>query len=146
MNTSDQNVFTLDTAFQRRWNMKLIENSFENHEFKDKKIEGTNVTWQKFCETINEEIIKRNQSNISSEDKRLGTYFVSENDLENCEKFAEKVLKYLWDDAFKFSRDKIFKKEYNTLEEVVKEFKDKNSNEKFSIFLEEIKTKLTEAD
>lgn len=146
MNTSDQNVFTLDTAFQRRWNMKLIENSFENHEFKDKKIEGTNVTWQKFCETINEEIIKRNQSNISSEDKRLGTYFVSKNDLENCDKFAEKVLKYLWDDAFKFSRDKIFEKEYNTLEEVVKDFKDKGSDEKFSIFIKEIKTKLTEAD
>ncbi|MBQ5674629.1 MAG: hypothetical protein IIV45_06035, partial [Lachnospiraceae bacterium] len=30
MNTSDQNVFTLDTAFQRRWNMRLIENNFNN--------------------------------------------------------------------------------------------------------------------
>ena len=30
MNTSDQNVFTLDTAFQRRWNMRLIENNFDN--------------------------------------------------------------------------------------------------------------------
>ena len=146
MNTSDQNVFTLDTAFQRRWNMKLIQNSFENHEFEDKKIKGTSVTWKKFCETINKEIIKRNQSNISSEDKRLGTYFVSENDLENCEKFAEKVLKYLWDDAFKFSRDKIFEKEYDTLEDLVNGFKDKQGNEKFSIFSKEIKMELTGAD
>ena len=30
MNTSDQNVFTLDTAFQRRWDMYLVENNFEN--------------------------------------------------------------------------------------------------------------------
>lgn len=36
---------------------------------------------------------------------------------------AEKVLKYLWDDAFKFSREKVFVG-YNTLEELTKDFKE----------------------
>ncbi|GAA8748268.1 hypothetical protein HpDR99_07280 [Helicobacter pylori] len=56
MNTSDQNVFTLDTAFQRRFSMQLIENSFENvdDDFKNMKILDTDITWQKFCTTINE--------------------------------------------------------------------------------------------
>lgn len=50
MNTSDQNVFTLDTAFQRRFSMQLIENSFENvdDDFKNMKILDTDITWQKF--------------------------------------------------------------------------------------------------
>ena len=59
MNTSDQNVFTLDTAFQRRWNMRLIENNFNNvrHSLSNAEILDTKVTWQKFCETVNTIII-----------------------------------------------------------------------------------------
>ena len=50
MNTSDQNVFTLDTAFQRRWNMRLIENTFENvrPSLANAKILDTEVTWETF--------------------------------------------------------------------------------------------------
>ena len=52
MNTSDQNVFTLDTAFQRRWNMRLIENTLEGHRFADTHILDTDVSWRQFCEAI----------------------------------------------------------------------------------------------
>ena len=52
MNTSDQNVFTLDTAFQRRWNMRLIENTLEGHRFADNHILDTDVSWRQFCEAI----------------------------------------------------------------------------------------------
>ncbi|ELN9601495.1 AAA family ATPase, partial [Campylobacter coli] len=133
MNTSDQNVFTLDTAFQRRFSMQLIRNSFDKNKeefeseekyneyknFIDKKILNTDVTWQKFCKTINSIISKSNNDINSMEDKRLGVFFVKTDDLESKEKFAHKVLKYLWDDVFKFDKDKLFNKnKYHTLEEV----------------------------
>ena len=59
MNTSDQNVFTLDTAFQRRWKMRLIENSFENvrPSLANCPILDTGVTWRHFCEVINKQIV-----------------------------------------------------------------------------------------
>jgi len=124
MNTSDQNVFTLDTAFQRRWNMKLINNSFDNvdEEFKNKKIVDTTVTWEKFCTEINNIILENNELNLSSEDKRMGVYFVQIKDLENSNKFSEKVLKYLWDDVFKFSRDDIFNTNQYSLETIINQF------------------------
>lgn len=165
MNTSDQNVFTLDTAFQRRWNMRMIENSFERHDYATTKILDTDVTWQRFCEVINNEIVTKNIQMTSSEDKRLGAYFVRAVDLEYHQeaddnnlpekdrvqarllnyRFAEKVLKYLWDDAFKFSREDIFKNtNYKSLEEVVNHFNSRSSakatgNARLDVFKEEIK-------
>lgn len=145
MNTSDQNVFTLDTAFQRRWNMKMIENSFDDvkKEFKEIKIDKTTVTWETFCTRINEIILEKNIFNTSSEDKRLGVYFVRPADLKDCEKFSEKVLKYLWDDAFKLSREDIFDvSQHNSLESVIKTFNLSNGNDKFNIFKQGVRDKL----
>lgn len=156
MNTSDQNVFTLDTAFQRRWNMRMIPNSFENHRFANKKILDTTVTWKKFCAVINGEILRK-ITVTSSEDKRLGAYFVSAADLDFDERedsdtilekervklqhknarFAEKVLKYLWDDAFKYSHPDTFNiKDYGDLEAIVTAFCAARGNERFSVFNE----------
>lgn len=154
MNTSDQNVFTLDTAFQRRWIMRMIPNSFKNHKFADDKILDTTVSWKQFCEAINEEILRRNNI-TSSEDKRLGAYFVAASDLKmkpieddmnekekiqtehHNRRFAEKVLKYLWDDAFKFSHQDTFNtRQFGSLEKVIDGFMDpeKPNNERFRVF------------
>jgi len=165
MNTSDQNVFTLDTAFQRRWNMRLIENTFkENDVLANIKILDSSVTWRVFQETINEIILNTNVRLTSAEDKRLGTHFVVEEDLKYNDKadkgtgqeqidaklenrrFAEKVIKYLWDDAFKFYRDEIFKGEYNSLEKVINEFATKSKNDRFNIFKDNIKAAIEEAN
>ena len=83
MNTSDQNVFTLDTAFQRRWEMRLIENNFEHvdRSLADAEILDTGVTWQTFCTEINNIIVGNNARMTSAEDKRLGAYFVHMKDL-----------------------------------------------------------------
>lgn len=165
MNTSDQNVFTLDTAFQRRWNMRMIENTFKGNDYARTTILDTDVTWQRFCEVINNEIVTKNIRMTSSEDKRLGTYFIRAADLEYHEyadnnnlsekeqiqarllnyRFGEKVLKYLWDDAFKFSREDIFKNTiYKSLEEVVNHFNSRSSakaigNARLDVFKDEIK-------
>lgn len=127
MNTSDQNVYTLDTAFQRRWNMELIPNTFieGKHDF---IIEDTGVTWREFALIVNEKL--ETGGALTSEDKRLGAWFISadNNDGTVSKKlFANKVIKYLWDDAFKFNRDDLFNTDkYKTLEKVIEKFNNRN--------------------
>lgn len=118
MNTADQNVFTLDTAFQRRWNMKQIENNFEKSDHSKDIIAGTKVSWGAFATVINDMVIDINVDMASSEDKRLGTYFAKKKELE-ASRFSEKVLKYLWDDAFKMDKTAIFNENCKSLEDVV---------------------------
>ena len=167
MNTSDQNVFTLDTAFQRRWNMRMIENDLNKVTYADEKILDTDVTWRRFNTVMNEIILKKNVRVTSSEDKRLGAFFVRESDLrfdlrendpnaDSDEKrlailqnsrFPEKVLKYLWDDAFKFSREDVFEtSQYISLEDIVRKFRASQNNGRFSVFKEEVVTALLSAD
>lgn len=128
MNTSDQNVFTLDTAFQRRWDMKLIRNDFDKESFKGINVPNTQVKWEKFWTEINELILSENRTNLSSEDKRLGAYFIRPQDFDDAERFSEKVFKYLWDDAFKFDRTAIFKEEYNSLEKIIYTFNETDNS------------------
>ena len=145
MNTSDQNVFTLDNAFQRRWDMKLIENVFGNTEEETNQRNAfvdsaKQITWEKFQTAINIKIGKMSEdAGLSSmEDKRLGCWFVkAEKDKDGKdiyiirkELFAEKVLKYLWDDAFKFCREKVFNG-YTNLESLTRDFK---GDKEFSVF------------
>lgn len=144
MNTSDQNVFTLDTAFQRRWNMKMIKNDIENAIHKDVEILDTKISWGAFNNTINYFILNSNTTSLSSEDKRLGAYFIAPHDLNRANLFEEKVIKYLWDDAFKFSRDKIFDSELKSLEDVVDKFQEERGTAKFSIFNQSVNDKLIE--
>jgi len=128
MNTSDQNVFTLDNAFQRRWSMELVENKFDKNNEDEKnqaesKLEVFNITWGDFQNKINAEISKQAvESGLSSmEDKRLGCWFVKpdkSNNTISTKLFSEKVLKYLWDDAFKFVRTEVFENEFQTLEDL----------------------------
>lgn len=158
MNTSDQNVFTLDTAFQRRWHMRMIENDVTRAEHSGTKILDTDITWKTFNQIINAQILENSVGVSSAEDKRLGAYFIApadlafnpdEDDIEkdeiirkkaaaNNSRFPEKVLKYLWDDAFKFTRYSLFADQYRSLEEVVKKFNSSRGQERFSIFKPEI--------
>lgn len=149
MNTSDQNVFTLDNAFQRRWDMKLIENVFGDTEEETNQRNAfvdsaKQITWEKFQTAINTKIGKMSEdAGLSSmEDKRLGCWFVkaektTEKDKDGKdiyiirnELFAEKVLKYLWDDAFKFCREKVFNG-YTNLESLTCDFK---GEKEFAVF------------
>lgn len=134
MNTADQNVFTLDTAFKRRWTMRSIENDFSQCTLRDISICGTNISWRGFAETINNLIIELGEGNIGSEDKRLGAYFVKESELRDSRAFSEKVLMYLWNDAFKYDHDKVFRSEYKTLEQLLKAFE----TSLFSVFVDTI--------
>lgn len=124
MNTADQNVFTLDTAFKRRWIMRSIKNDIAACEHANECIAGTNVTWYSFATKINDTIIDISDGNLSSEDNRLGAYFVKSEDLKSRKIFGEKVLMYLWNDAFKYDREVVFEAEYKTLEDLLTAFED----------------------
>lgn len=148
MNTADQNVFTLDTAFQRRWTMRMIENNIENCDYKNVPVLDTGVSWQQFNTVINEHILEVNKDTLSSEDKRLGAFFIRADelklptDLANGIPFAEKVIKYLWDDVFKFNKFALFKSDLNSLDKVLREFKNKQGFSRFDIFNDDIQTNL----
>lgn len=124
MNTSDQNVYTLDTAFQRRWQMEMLTIDFDKDDKTktqgDIKIQKSKseLTWREFVTAINEEISNRNEGMISVEDKRIGPWFAKRNEIEDISLFTQKVIKYLWDDAFKMSRPDVFKN-IKTLDEIV---------------------------
>lgn len=138
MNSSDQNVFTLDTAFKRRWAFEQISNDIDadtRHPYKNWFIPGSNITWAKFLKKINEKILEFKISNSSNEDKRLGKYFVAKDCLTetakvigDCEaeanNFAYKVLEYLWDDVCKLNPEAMFDiSKSRTLEDLIEDFK-----------------------
>lgn len=134
MNTSDQNVFTLDTAFKRRWHFEKIKNKFTvDHKYKHFYIPGMpDVTWEQFVTDINNFIVNRT-SGISSEDKQLGVFFIDKDTLcetkEECideqkiDKFAYKLFEYLWDDVAKFGREDWFASDIKTLDGLIEEYK-----------------------
>lgn len=127
MNTSDQNVFTLDTAFQRRWWMKYIPNKFSKDQ-KRKEIAGSKICWGAFAITINNIMHESNDGIGSTEDKSLGAYFAQNKDFEKG-RFSEKVIKYLWDDAFKMDRTAIFSSDYVSFEQLIGAYQDENTKD-----------------
>lgn len=134
MNTADQNVFTLDTAFKRRWLMKYIKNDIASAVHAHFPICGEEITWARFATAINSKITECNEASLNGEDTRLGAYFIGPTELEDTSIFAEKVLMYLWNDAFKYDREKVFKPEYKTLEDLICGFE----KDKFAVFKESI--------
>lgn len=145
MNTSDQNIFTLDTAFKRRWKMEYIKNIFADNdkskELKNKVIpfgeKYPNVTWEKFVNKINNHII-HDTSGINAEDKQLGKYFVSVEEIDNMKEFSEKILSYLWEDVAKLNASYWFGT-ISSYEELLESF-NKNTLDVFnSLFEDEIK-------
>lgn len=135
MNTADQNVFVLDSALKRRFEMKYVPidfsklqgtdldemtdvfsggteliNVFQNTELSTYatklKNEGKlNRNWETFALLTNKliDIININEGGEQvSEDKKLGPFFVSKQDIRSKEKFVNKVIYYLKQDVFKY--------------------------------------------
>ncbi len=120
MNTCDQNVFTLDTAFKRRWRLHKIENKFD--EKTNLQIEGVEFSWKAFAEALNEDMLTCCKDGIVVEDKQLGAYFVKEKEIQNIQVFAEKVIMYLWNDVVKFNKQQLFAQDIKTLDKAIQAF------------------------
>ena len=106
MNTSDQSLFPIDSAFKRRWDWEYVPiakpDKSGDSDWKERKIEVGDVLfdWWDFLSAINGHIAKATES----EDKQLGYFFVKADDATgyiSAEQFANKVLFYLYGDVFK---------------------------------------------
>lgn len=98
MNTSDQSLFPIDSAFKRRWEWEYVP---IRNEAKGWVIaaDGQEWDWWEFLNAVNEKI----GSITDSEDKKLGYFFVKPADGHTitAKTFVAKVLFYLWNDVFK---------------------------------------------
>lgn len=135
MNSADQGVFPMDTAFKRRWDFTYIginenENKVKGYNF---KINSNEINWNNLRKSINKFLL----SNRINEDKLMGPYFLSTKVLggnpENFIKAVEnKVLMYLFDDAAKQRRSDLFngieETKRNIYSEVCSEFRKKGIN------------------
>lgn len=115
MNSADQGVFFMDSAFKRRWQFKYLPINFAEALHRDEVIPYNNqsITWSDFVTQINKKL-----SSIEigvAEDKLIGPYFLKPGDLKNKsveekkEIIASKLFIYLWDDVVKLKRGLLFK-------------------------------------
>ena len=146
MNSADQGVFPMDTAFKRRWdfkyfsidnNQKLIEDTYVN-------LNNTKLNWNDLRIAINDELL----SYKINEDKCIGPFFAF-NEFMNKEipiktftdTFKSKIIMYLFEDAARSKRNELFSgaktKNYVTYSQICEEF----DNKGIGIFCDSIKDK-----
>ena len=129
MNSADQGVLPLDTAFKRRWSFKYftIDNAYEEDIFNNfcsiNLPNNKKVSWNDIRVFINNLLSRLNVP----EDKLLGPYFISKSILQSSnekltEEFKNKVLMYLFEDIGIHFRNKIFDIELLRYSEILKQF------------------------
>ena len=121
MNSADQGVFPMDTAFKRRWNFTYLGIDDNDKDIRGKYVvvgskEQQRIEWNELRKAINEFLA----SEKINEDKQLGPYFIARsivvpldggNEIDRdrfCDIFKHKVLMYLFEDAGKQKRNKLF--------------------------------------
>ena len=122
MNTSDQSLFPMDSAFKRRWDWECVPVDYENVDSAKFviNIDGKDYLWHDFLKNVNARIKKA----TDSEDKQMGNFFITGNVTEN--QFVNKVMFYLWND--------ICKEEFGSLNNFFRNYIDekKSETEEFS--------------
>lgn len=132
MNSADQGVMPMDTAFRRRWEFKYLgiddaadSNKEDFNKYKFKVSPAEVVKWDEFRRELNKKLSSLN----IPEDKLIGPYFISKSILEGTdldrltETIKNKVLMYLYEDAAKAFRSSLFAEgKYSTYSDVCKYF------------------------
>ena len=117
MNTSDQSLFPMDSAFKRRWDWECIPIDYNNE--KSNKftitVNGKKHNWHAFLKVVNKKILKA----TGSEDKQMGNFFIK-GDVDE-KQFVNKVMFYLWND--------VCKEEYDTNNNFFRYYKDSEKKE-----------------
>lgn len=148
MNTSDQSLFPIDSAFKRRWDWRYIPISNANKGWMI-EADGNHYNWWSFLDEIN----KRIGTATHSEDKKLGYFFCKADDnIITSDKFVSKVVFYLWNDVFKdFAEEEDFFKDedgstlsFNKFFETNSEGETKVLGKKVALFLNNLGIKPNE--
>ena len=144
MNSADQGVFPMDTAFKRRWDFKYIgindnQDGIADYTF---EIAGQKIKWNALRNAINARLTSLN----INEDKLIGPYFIKEKTLKDnkafIEAFKSKVIMYLFEDAAKQRRGKVFFEDGKRYSELC----DKFMLEGVKVFNEKIYEKLIDME
>lgn len=112
MNSADQGVFPMDTAFRRRWEFQYLNVDQKEEDILEYVVElgveGIKVRWNDLRKAINQRLIDLR----INEDKLLGTFFLPSRVLKHADDFNKafknKVLLYLFEDVAKSRRDALF--------------------------------------
>ncbi|WP_313044470.1 AAA family ATPase [Acinetobacter sp.] len=127
MNSSDQAVFPLDTAFKRRWIFEYLPIDFTNCATGEVPIHHAvlpNVEWKTLAQTINTVLVQLKVV----EDKLIGPWFIKDSDLvegQAEQTFIGKICSYLWDDALKYkNKDEIFRSDIHGYGELYQRYSD----------------------
>ena len=150
MNSADQGVFPLDTAFKRRWEFVYLGVDDKQKDMPQWTVDSRDITfgtssnssndwqqwqvetqkglyqWKALREAINNSLAK-----YVNEDKLLGPWFVSPTNGNTISMYAfiNKVLMYLWEDAARMCRTKFFKGEINKFSDLIQKWKECSENE-----------------
>jgi hypothetical protein len=122
MNSADQGVFLMDSAFKRRWQFEYIKIDFNDVEHADLQVPYCSglISWRNLVECIN---LRLAHLEIN-EDKHIGPYFIKGNDVCDKDKIASKLLIYLWDDVVRHNRHDLFNTEkFRTFSDISEAFK-----------------------
>lgn len=135
MNTSDQSLFPIDSAFKRRWEWKYMPIGYKNNNWII-EIGEKQYKWVDFQRKINDSIYAVD----NSEDKQLGDYFVNADRTDNkisADTLLNKILFYLWNDVCKDDPDQIFRWKDDKQEKNIKfsDFFDADRDKKLQGFM-----------
>lgn len=124
MNTSDQSLFPIDSAFKRRWDWEYVPIKRADKKPEKEwiiKVAHDGKTywcyWWEFLEAINHQI----EETTHSEDKQLGYFFAKPKageDFISADTFVNKVIFYLWNDVFKDEDSAVFQYDNDKVEDV----------------------------
>jgi hypothetical protein len=124
MNSSDQGVYPLDSAFKRRWSFKYMPIDFQDCPKGALALDGRRITWDVLAKSINE-ILSKEYAHLE-EDRFIGPWFLNKEEVQSLlpKAIESKLFTYLWNDVLRHQqKDKIFNAQnISTFSDLIKVF------------------------
>jgi hypothetical protein len=136
MNSSDQGVYPLDSAFKRRWSFKYMPIDFQSSPKGSVMLDGRQLTWNTLAKSINE-VLSSEYAHLE-EDRFIGPWFLNKEEIHSqfSKAIESKLFTYLWNDVLRHQqKDKIFNDQnVVTFSDLIKAFNRQASGEHVVIF------------